>query len=118
MALPHPSELACFEPRPGHSSRLAAMLSGSSGSLSGTEDSVGDAASKEAQQTGVHYSSALTNSPTPNRVVSSRSLSLIRPSVLAHLGSAVLCFEHTRQCSDAPDSQSRLPVALQAVRGG
>ena len=53
MALPHPSELACFEPRPGHSSRLAAMLGSSSGSLSGTEDSVGDAANKEAHQTGV-----------------------------------------------------------------
>ena len=48
VALPHPSELACFEPRPGHSSRLAAMLRGPSGSLSGSEDSVGDAASKEA----------------------------------------------------------------------
>jgi len=58
VALPHPSELACFEPRPGHSSRLAAMLGGASRASSGLEDGLGDAADKELQRTGSAISPA------------------------------------------------------------
>jgi len=55
VALPHPSELACFEPRPGHSSRLAAMLGGPSRASSGLEEGLRDAADKELQRTGAAH---------------------------------------------------------------
>ena len=70
MALPHPSELACFEPRPGHSSKLAAMLSGSSRSSSGPEEGLGGGADKELQRTGAHPVSDLLRVFAPKKLFS------------------------------------------------